>query len=375
MIAYLETESVCVPEIPRAGRALSTNTERDGGDQESAANARFSSIQSQVEIPDDLMADRNGLKGLFPFGRGEPVAERVVLRGMKSIETEVRARLRRERESLTKRRALERKFAKGWQKSLERAGFDLSAVSADFRTYLRQVRKNYLRAIKTRPKRPKYPKVRAAYRPGSVVVTRTPPYDYEYTSIDLSWHNPHIQTATDKNNGTMSLFVDAAGETAFDVEGAVHTGLGIYIYPPEAKPGNVGVLSVSATPAFRDLVQTTSVFDLAYAETWADFVVPAFDASDNHYDGLAASQDTVLDSLAGWWPWEGGAIDRNSAVSLSVQFQVDAGRWYAVWIFFGGRIYCDPNPFPSFSDAMAGFPFPGVNVTSITWEFDEFTLL
>jgi hypothetical protein len=166
--------------------------------------------------------------------------------------------------------------------------------------------------------------------PGSVGVTRVPPYDYRWTWIAQDGSPRSAAVSADNNNG--QLGVDIATRNLAHVWCA--NGVGVFY-----RPVYNGYLHVWANPPFSYDWETVCWFATAHSDGWLGLYVGQFTLA-GILDWVPVSQHIFQ------WRQDGflgttGSLGRNPPYPLSAFFPVNTAHWYGIWVWSGGSIYGD----------------------------------
>jgi hypothetical protein len=171
---------------------------------------------------------------------------------------------------------------------------------------------------------PKRAKIRPRAHLGSVDVTFVPPYTWPWTwNATTGDGSAGVEVSADQENGTMAFGVDSGvnGKTA---AGAV--ALGSYFQPI----ADVGIMDVSANPAFNYVWSSENVFDSSHTHAFLGLYVGEYTLGGEFIRAVVDQQITLWDS--------GGGLDQgtNSGFPLLASTPVDSDHFYEIWVWSGG---------------------------------------
>jgi hypothetical protein len=180
--------------------------------------------------------------------------------------------------------------------------------------------------------------------PGSIGITRVPPYNYQWT-----W------SAKDNNSATASVAATAAnGQQSFNLWNSsvqAHawgaTAVGIYFRPFTTN----GIVHLWANPAINYNWWTYCTLASAHSDGWLGLYVGQYTLAGD-LDHVPVDQQISLWSDDSWWGGAGSHSGSNSGYPLSSWFTVDSNHWYAMWVWTGGSIY--GSGWGTFSGSGAG---------------------
>jgi hypothetical protein len=187
-------------------------------------------------------------------------------------------------------------------------------------------------------------KVRERLRTGSIAVTRVPPYDWPWT-----WNGTNddavANVGADQSAGTMACFENNGNNGG---AGASAAAVGIFFRPPF--PG-VGMLNITAIPAFNYFWWTYNTFDSSHSDAWIGLYVGAFDLGGT-FIGAPIDQQNYLWNESHDFLASPDGSGSNSGSALSAVTFVNGDELYEIWAWCGGSASGDGDH--TFSGSYGG---------------------
>lgn len=292
------------------------------------------------------MADEFPVASLYGM---RPAGQRVVQRGMTTLEGELQGRF-------DETRGDEKEAFEAFQPVAEALAAALGGEER-IRPTLERLAAIDERLGKRELEPPTVAKADERIFAGSIGATVVPAYNYQWT-----WNRQDggasVGVNADRNNGTIGFNLWNAGQ---DASGSAAAAVGFFFRPMLAN----GILRISSNPAFNYSWWTFCAFASAHSDGWLGFYVGRYTLAGG-FDGAPVFQQSMLWNDDSWWGGAGSHSGSNSGYPLFAQFNVDNAHWYAIWVWCGGRA----------TGVGWGSPFWGsgagsnlaVSVPSISWE-------
>jgi len=174
---------------------------------------------------------------------------------------------------------------------------------------------------------PKRAKIKSRAHLGSIDVTFVPPYTWPW-QWDATTGSATANVSVDRNNGTMSFdaWTGDNGKTA-----SCAVAVGSYFQPM----ADVGIMDVSATPAFNYIWDSDNVFDNSHTHAFIGFYVGQYTLGGEFVQAVVDQQATLWDSGGG------SGQGANSGASLGASTPVDNDHFYEIWVWAGGDAEAD----------------------------------
>jgi hypothetical protein len=200
--------------------------------------------------------------------------------------------------------------------------------------------------------------VRERLATGSIAVTRVPPYDWPWT-----WNSTNgggtANVSADQNAGALSCFEHHDDDGGGSASAAA---VGIFFRPPF--PG-VGILNISATPAYNFRWWTYNAFDSSHSDAWIGLYVGAYDLGGTFTSAPIDQKLYLWDESHDFLASPDGS-GSNSGYPLNAGTFVNSDQFYEIWVWCGGSISADGDH--TFWSSFAG-SFLNVTVPWIHLEY------
>ena len=258
------------------------------------------------------------------FLGGEIASQDQALAGMKVAEEEQARRLDAARESQTALAdavaPLQKSLAESLGPGFEEAAANLQRVEQDLSARELAV--------------PDVPREEERIFPGSIGLTRTPPYDYRWTwsvhdGPGSVAHDPEVSVAADNSTGGLGFSLRTKGRAnAWSAN-----GVGVYYRPVYS-----GNLQVVAVPSFNFSWGTFCAGAPSHSDGWLGLWIGQYNVAGG-FDRVVVSQQ-LLQWKDDSWFWDAGQRSgSNPGYPLTAWIPVSTARWYAIWVWSGGSVY------------------------------------
>ena len=191
---------------------------------------------------------------------------------------------------------------------------------------------------------------------GSILVTRVPPLDYQWTWGTQSGGGTATRSAN-AGTGQMSVYSTNAGN---DASASTRAALGIFFRPTVSN----GILRLSSNPSFNYRWWTYCSLASAHSDGYLGLYVGRYTVAGG-FDGAPVNQTIWRWYDDSWWSGAGSHSGSSSGYPLFAQFNVDNAHWYALWVWCGTS--ASGAGWGIFSGSGAGASL-NVAVPSMTWE-------
>lgn len=191
----------------------------------------------------------------------------------------------------------------------------------------------------------------------SIAATRTPPFDWPWTWNATSGAGA-AAVAADNNAGTMSSY-------EYHNNGGSGWGaaaLGIYFRPPVQ---GIGLLNITANPAFSYLWWSYNVFDSSHSDGWLGLYVGAYNPDGTEY-AVPVDQQIMLWNESHDFLDSADGNGSNSGYPLNAWIFVNQESFYEIWVWCGGSASGDGDH--TFWGSFAGSSL-SLSVPFIHWEY------
>jgi len=256
----------------------------------------------------------------------------LALKGMKTVEADLTARLSRQRNEDAKSAGLMKKLAQTQLEVLSKSGVDVGALAREVRQLRRQ-----------RAPKQAFPELLQSKVPEGLAVPGysvvTPPYSYNWTATDYVDYAPAppaiLSASADPETGTLGFDDDSGDGTQVNISNA-QAAVGIYF-----KPEHFGLLYVQSSVVINEIYGYTTWYAGCNARGWAGFLVQGYDA--NSLVETPVYQRYILFDEGSNGAWGSGEAKYN-LVNLTFTtpwFSVNPLMWYAIWFWCGGDIHAE----------------------------------
>jgi hypothetical protein len=255
-----------------------------------------------------------------PYGKGEPIDEETVLAGMSSLSDELTKEFDQRKDQFSKHNLKQRKFT---EKLINQTGIDIREF-IEASSHEELSRRERLKNLQPLP--PQSVKVSPSSFNGSLHVTRTPPYEYQWT-WSARWGNAGINTLTaDKGNGRLVNVTYANDECALSSRAAV----GVFFRPISRN----GQLIISASPSLHVLGWADSDFGSGQIDGWIGLYVRAYNMDRSSAGAVLRQQNYLYSEHVSWLD----SFETDFATTgypISAMIPVDDSHMYTVWVWTG----------------------------------------
>jgi hypothetical protein len=195
------------------------------------------------------------------------------------------------------------------------------------------------------------------------LVTRVPPYEYQWTWSSAVGDTESYSLSASAANGQMSSSMAGSPQLG-GAFGSIDQicSVGIFFRPPTRN----GLLTFSSTPSFTARYGIIALIALLRTESWIGLYAEQYNVSDNSFAGAIIDQrsNRVFNLDAFYFYNVAGRNFSNSGFPLSAMIPVDSAHWYSIWFQCGGH---------ASAAGVRAYASSNIDLTvpSITWSYSS----